>query len=110
MEFVDKLRNVKEQSKQTAQRAVERVRESGASLERHLRQKMRIYPHPANPASNPANPTPKAATIFEEELEETEKVEFQERKPVVSIRGKDVEPAEAKDERRQNEKAGRRIA
>ena len=109
MEFVNKLRNVKEQSKQTAQRALERVRESGASLERHLRQKMRIYPHSAKPASN-LNPTPKAATVFEEELEETEKVEFHERRPIVSIRGKDIEPSEADEQRRPDEKPDRRIA
>jgi hypothetical protein len=109
MEFVNKLRNVKDQSKETAQRALDRIRESGVSLERHLRQKMRIYPRSAKPAANSPNPGPQTATIFEEELEQTQRAEFQERRPIVSVRGKDLEPAESDAERRKT-KSDRRIA
>jgi hypothetical protein len=109
MEFVNKLRDIKEQSKETARQALERVRESGASLERHLRQKMRIYPRSAKARTEGPElkrPTP---SVFEEELEETERIESQGRKPIVSIRGKDTEPAEADSERR-GAKNDRRIA
>ena len=110
MELVNKLRNIKEHSKEAAQHALERVRESGVSLERHLRQKMRIYPRSPSSAANSPTLKPQTATIFEDELEETEKVEFSERKPIVSIRGKDVEPAERDSESRRKTKPDRRIA
>jgi hypothetical protein len=109
MKFVNKLRNVKEQSKEAAQRALERVRDSGVSLERHLRQKMRIYPPSLRPAASSVNPESQTATAFDEELEETERISLRERKPIVSIRGKDLEPTDPEDDRRKRD-TDRRIA
>lgn len=109
MEFVNKLRDIKEQSKETARQALERVRASGASLERHLRQKMRIYPRSLGPRTQDPDLKRPAPSIFEEELEETERIESQGPKPIVSIRGKDTEPAEADSQRRRT-KDDRRTA
>jgi hypothetical protein len=110
MELVNTLRNIKEQSKETAQKALERVRESGANVGRHLRQKMRIYPHSVSPTSTNPNLNAQTAPMFEEELEETEMAEFRERKPIISIRGKDLDSVEPEAEPRRKEKGGRRIA
>ena len=110
MEFINKLRNVKEQGKEAAHRALERARESGLSLERHLRQKMRIYPRSLRPTSSNPNLRSQPATVFEEELEETVKAGFHERKPIVSIHGKDIEPVGAEGERRGKVKPDRKIA
>lgn len=110
MEFVEKLRNVKEQGKQAAHRALERARESGISLERHLRQKMRIYPRSLRPAANSSGPDPDTAAVFEEELEESTKAEFYERSPIISIHGEDIEPSSAERGGRQKTKTERKIA
>jgi len=106
MKLINQLRNAKEQSKEAAHRVLERARQSGRSLERHLRQKMRIYPRSLQPASGDAN---KAIVIQDEEVEETLKAEFQERQPIISIYGEDVEPGR-EDRRKEKSKSDRKIA
>ncbi|HZR30195.1 MAG TPA: hypothetical protein VFA71_15565 [Terriglobales bacterium] len=106
MKLINQLRNVKEQGKEAAQRALERARRSGRNLERHLRQKMRIYPRSLQPASSPdAHRT----IMIDEEMEETVKSEFQERKPIISIYGEDIEP-EREDRRKPESRPDRKIA
>jgi hypothetical protein len=107
MKLINQLRNVKEQSKEAAQRVLERARQSGQTLERHLRQKMRIYPRSLQPTS-PVDAN-KAVVIQEGEVEETVKTEFQERQPVISIYGEDVEPGR-EDRRKEKSKSDRKIA
>ena len=107
MKLIDQLRNAREQGKETAHRVLERARQSGRSLERHLRQKMRVYPRSLQPAS----PVDAHKTIVtqEEEVEETVKAEFQERQPIVSIYGEDVESGK-EDRRKEKSKSDRKIA
>ncbi len=107
MKLINQLRSAKEQSKEAAHRVLERARQSGRSLERHLRQKMRIYPRSLQPASSvDAN---KTIVLQEEEVEETAKAEFQERQPIISIYGEDVEPGR-EERRKEKSKSDRKIA
>ncbi|HTC92674.1 MAG TPA: hypothetical protein VK699_04370 [Terriglobales bacterium] len=107
MKLIDQLRNAKEQSKEAAHRVLERARRSGRSLERHLRQKMRIYPRSLQPAS-PVD-AHKAVVMQDDEVEETVKAEFQKRQPIVSIYGEDIEPGR-EDRRKEKPKSDRKIA
>ena len=82
MEFINKLRNVKEHGKEAAHRALERARESGLSLERHLRQKMRIYP-PTAASAGEAGHNGQADMNAAETASPPE--------PIISIEGRDIE-------------------
>jgi hypothetical protein len=110
MKLVNPLRKAEEQEKDSTQLAMESAPESGRNLERHLRQKMRIYPRSLQPASStPDSRTQRTIAIQEAEMEEIIKVEFHERKPITSIRGEEIEPG-GRDRRTQKFKSDRKIA
>jgi len=110
MGLMDRLREAEEQGKKAARHAYERALEMGEDAQRRIRQKMRIYPRSLQPTSSNPNLRSQPATVFEEELEETVKAGFHERKPIVSIHGKDVEPVGPRGERRGQAKPDRKIA
>ena len=89
MRLVENLRKAEEKSVMTLRRGVERAREEWADVERRIRQRMRIYPQ--KPSSMAA-----AAASGQFSLEnDVPDIAPQtgERRPIVSIHGKDLSDA-----------------
>ena len=108
MKMIEKLRNATEHGKEVTHRALERALESGRNLERHLRQKMRVYPR--SPRVTPTNTDAHSQApmaLAEEELELELEAEFDSRRPIISVHGQDVESAEGD---KPKPKSDRRIA
>ena len=79
MRLVNNLRKAEEKSVMTIRRGVERAREEWADVERRIRQRMRIYP-----------PKQQAQTNLEQDVPEGIQASDEERTPIVSIHGEDV--------------------
>ena len=83
MRLVDNLRKAEEKSVMRIRRGVERAREEWADVERRIRQRMRIYPHKQQAAAAGVG-----RTNLEQEVPELSSDE--QRRPIVSIRGQDL--------------------
>jgi hypothetical protein len=85
MRLVDNLRKAEEKGVMRIRRGVDRAREEWADVERRIRQRMRIYPHKQQAAAAGAG----AGRInLEQDVPEHSTGEA--RKPIVSIRGQDM--------------------
>lgn len=82
MRLVDNLRKAEEKGVMRIRRGVERAREEWADVERRIRQRMRIYPHKQQAAAAGGR------TNLEQEVPEHSSDE--QRRPIVSIRGQDL--------------------
>jgi hypothetical protein len=85
MRLVNNLRKAEEKSVMTIRRGVERAREEWADVERRIRQRMRIYPPKQQAVAAGVAPT-----HLEQDVSEGIKASDEERKPIVSIHGEDV--------------------
>ncbi|HEY1527453.1 MAG TPA: hypothetical protein VGH51_14550 [Candidatus Angelobacter sp.] len=85
MRLVNNLRKAEEKSVMTIRRGVERAREEWADVERRIRQRMRIYP-----PKQQAMVAGAAQTNLEQDVPEGIQASDEERKPIVSIHGEDV--------------------
>ena len=76
--MIDSIR----EAEQKARHAFERAVDISDDAQRRIRQKMRIYPRPAEPTIDPGSTDQQAST----------------QEPIVSIKGKDVSPEEVAKE------------
>jgi hypothetical protein len=83
MRLVDNLRKAEEKGVMRIRRGVDRARDEWADVERRIRQRMRIYPQKQKAAAagvGPVNPDPDVP----------EHSSAEPRKPIISIRGQDL--------------------
>jgi hypothetical protein len=85
MRLVDNLRKAEEKSVKAVRRGAERVRDEWSDVERRIRQRMRIYPPKKQAMAAGA-----ASSNLEQELPESTQTD-EERKPIVSIHGQDLD-------------------
>jgi hypothetical protein len=83
MRLVDNLRKAEEKSVMRIRRGVDRARDEWADVERRIRQRMRIYPHKQQAVAAGAGRINLEQDVPEHPPEEH-------RKPIISIRGKDL--------------------
>ena len=83
MRLVDNLRKAEEKSVMRIRRGMDRARDEWADVERRVRQRMRIYPHKQQAAAAGA-----ARINLDQDVPEHSSDEP--RKPIISIRGKDL--------------------
>jgi hypothetical protein len=83
MRLVDNLRKAEEKSVMRIRRGMDRARDEWADVERRIRQRMRIYPHKQQAAAAGA-----ARINLDQDVPEHSSDEP--RKPIISIRGKDL--------------------
>ena len=83
MRLVDNLRKAEEKGVMHIRRGVDRAREEWADVERRIRQRMRIYPHKQRAS---------AAAVGRINLDQDipEHPSDEPRKPIISIRGQDL--------------------
>jgi len=99
MRLLDNLRHAEQKGVKAVRRGMERAREEWGDMERRMRQRWRVYPQKLQ------NPAP-AQTHEEHELDMVDQgipagigtpAETEERKPIVSIHGRDVREADHAD-------------
>jgi hypothetical protein len=83
MRLVDNLREAEEKGVMRIRRGVDRAREEWADVERRIRQRMRIYPQKQKAAAAGAGPVNPDQDVPEHLSDEP-------RKPIISIRGQDM--------------------
>ena len=88
MRLVENLRKAEEKSVMTLRRGVERAREEWADVERRIRQRMRIYPQKQNAMAAVAA----SGFSLEQDVPDIAP-QSGERRPIVSIHGKDLSDA-----------------
>jgi hypothetical protein len=86
MRLVDNLRKAEEKGVMNIRRGVERARDEWSDVERRIRQRMRIYPHKQRAAAAGAGPP-----IQEHDVPEHLSQSGEQRKPIVSIHGRDLD-------------------
>ena len=86
MRLVDNLRKAEEKGVMSIRRSVERARDEWSDVERRIRQRMRIYPHKQRVAAAGAGQTNLEHDVPERPFESGEQ-----RKPIVSIHGHDLD-------------------
>lgn len=86
MRLVDNLRKAEEKGVMSIRRGMERARDEWSDVERRIRQRMRIYPHKQRAAAAGGGPTGLDHDVPEHSSESGEQ-----RKPIVSIHGQDLE-------------------
>lgn len=85
MRLVDNLRKAEEKGVMHIRRGVDRAREEWADVERRIRQRMRIYPHKQKAAAAGVGAGP---INLDQDVPEPSPDEP--RKPIISIRGQDL--------------------
>ncbi len=83
MRLIDDLRKAEEKGVMRIRRGVDHAREEWADVERRIRQRMRIYPHKQKAAAAGAGPVNLDQDVQEHSSDEP-------RKPIISIRGQDM--------------------
>jgi hypothetical protein len=83
MRLIDDLRKAEEKGVMRIRRGVDHAREEWADVERRIRQRMRIYPHKQKAAAAGAGPVNLDQDVPDHSSDEP-------RKPIVSIRGQDM--------------------
>jgi hypothetical protein len=83
MRLVDNLRKAEEKGVMRIRRGVDRAREEWADVERRIRQRMRIYPQKQQAMAA-------GAGQINLDQETPEDIPDQQRMPIVSIRGQDL--------------------
>jgi hypothetical protein len=83
MRLVDNLREAEEKGVMSIRRGVDRAREEWADVERRIRQRMRIYPQKQKAAAAGTGPVNLDQDVAEHSSDEP-------RKPIISIRGQDL--------------------
>ncbi len=86
MRLVDNLRKAEEKGVMNIRRGVERARDEWSDVERRIRQRMRIYPHKQRAAAVGAGPP-----VLEHDVPEHLSESGEQRKPIVSIHGQDLD-------------------
>jgi len=83
MRLVDNLRKAEEKGVMSIRRSMEHARDEWSDVERRIRQRMRIYPHKQKAA---------AAGVGRIDLDQDvpEHTSDEPRKPIISIRGQDM--------------------
>ena len=87
MRLADNLRKAEEKSAMTIRRGVERAREEWADVERRIRQRMRIYPQKQRTM---ASAVPSGQLNPEYDVPDSPRNSNGQRKPIISIHGKDL--------------------
>jgi hypothetical protein len=85
MRLVNNLRKAEEKGVRTIRRGVELAREEWADVERRIRQRMRIYPQKQKAVAVGAG-----TSAIEQDVPERPSAADEERKPIVSIHGRDL--------------------
>ena len=88
MRLAENLRKAEKKSVMTLRRGVERAREEWADVERRIRQRMRIYPQKQNAMAAAAS----GQFSLEQDVPDITS-QSGERRPIVSIHGKDLSDA-----------------
>ena len=83
MRLVDNLRKAEEKGVMSIRRGIERARDEWSDVERRIRQRMRIYPHKQKAAMAGAGQTSL-------EHDGPQQSSGEQRKPIVSIHGQDL--------------------
>ena len=86
MRLVDNLRKAEEKGVMNIRRGMERARDEWSDVERRIRQRMRIYPHKQRAAAAGAGPM-----SLEHDVPEHSSESGEQRKPIVSIHGQDLD-------------------
>ena len=86
MRLVDTLRKAEEKGVMNIRRGVERALDEWSDVERRIRQRMRIYPHKQRAAAAAAGPP-----NLEHDVPEHSSDTGEQRKPIVSINGQDLD-------------------
>lgn len=86
MRLVDNLRKAEEKGVMNIRRGMERARDEWSDVERRIRQRMRIYPHKQRAAAAGAG-----QTSLEHDVPEHSSEPGEQRKPIVSIHGQDMD-------------------
>ena len=86
MRLVNNLRKAEEKSVMAVRRGVERAREEWSDVERRIRQRMRIYPPKKQAVAVGAGPA-----NLEQDVPGSSDAPEQERRPIVSVHGQDLE-------------------
>jgi hypothetical protein len=87
MRLLDDLRNAEQKGVNAMRRGMGKAREQWSDMERRIRQRMRVYPQKLNDVK------PSLSDFDELDLANERTVE-PERKPIVSIHGRDVKEGE----------------
>ncbi len=87
MRLVDNLRKAEEKSVMHIRRGVDRAREEWADVERRIRQRMRIYPQKQKSAAAAAGAGAGPINLDQDVPEHSSN---EPRKPIISIRGQDL--------------------
>jgi hypothetical protein len=87
MRLVDNLRKAEEKSVMHIRRGVDRAREEWADVERRIRQRMRIYPQKQKSAAAAAGAGAGPINLDQDVPEHSSN---EPRKPIISIRGQDM--------------------
>lgn len=86
MRLVDNLRKAEEKGVMNIRRGMERARDEWSDVERRIRQRMRIYPHKQQAAAAGAG-----SMNLEHNVPEHSSESGEQRKPIVSIHGQDLD-------------------
>jgi hypothetical protein len=89
MRLVDNLRKAEEKGVMSIRRGMERARDEWSDVERRIRQRMRIYPHKQNKQRAAAAGV--GQTGLEHDVPEHSSESGEQRKPIVSIHGQDLD-------------------
>jgi hypothetical protein len=85
MRLVDNLRKAEEKGVMSIRRSIERARDEWSDVERRIRQRMRIYPHKQRTAAAGSG-----QMNLERDAPEHSSASDEQRKPIVSIHGQDL--------------------
>ena len=86
MRLVDNLRKAEEKGVMSVRRGMDRAREEWSNVERRIRQRMRIYPHKQRAAAAGVG-----RMNLESDVPEHSSASGEQRQPIVSIHGQDLE-------------------